>query len=253
MKVAGIPPERIVLLGQSLGTAVASAVALNFADPTSKLLLHLDDAEAKSATDNPHQISAPTAFAGVILVAPFSNIPSLLTTYRISGLVPLLLPLRPFPSVVKKLTSEVLDQWPSALRLQAYYQALTANPKLLSGAGEKASADGQKSSREMGALQIVHAVDDMDISYRETEYICARVVGPGKECVNGSGGATLFELKTEGTPRFRFEIVDHGGEVRSCGDSSRKFTDTSLGHNRLITYSPVSLAIVRAFEDFPGE
>ncbi|KAK5004087.1 hypothetical protein LTR28_009360, partial [Elasticomyces elasticus] len=35
--VAGIPPDRIVILGQSLGTAVASAVALRFADPASDL------------------------------------------------------------------------------------------------------------------------------------------------------------------------------------------------------------------------
>jgi abhydrolase domain-containing protein 12 len=208
--VAGIPPERIVLLGQSLGTAVSSAVALNFVDPSHELIPRSKD-ESSPLLDNVQQIAKPTAFAGVILVAPFSSLPSLLLTYRLGGLVPLLLPLRPFPVLSTALTSRMTDKWPSAKRLAAYYRAFESNPDLLKSA---VGHDGQTEQRDMGMLQIIHAKTDMDISFHQTEMICAEVFGDdtASEYVAGKDDL-LLDMKAEDRPRVRVQIVEHGGKL----------------------------------------
>jgi abhydrolase domain-containing protein 12 len=209
-KVAGIPPERIVLLGQSLGTAVSSAVALNFVVPTHELIPKIND-DSSPLLDNAQHIAKPTVFAGVILVAPFSSLPSLLLTYRLGGLVPLLLPLRPFPMVGTALTSRMTDKWPSAKRLAAYYHAFKSNPELLK---PMVAHDGQAEKRDMGMLQIIHAKTDMDISYHQTEMICAEVFGDdtSSEYVAGEGDL-LLDVKEQDRPRVRVQIVEHGGKL----------------------------------------
>lgn len=211
MHVAKVPPEQIVILGQSLGTAVASAVALNFADPSSALIPRV----LQDATYSPElsrDISVPTTFAGVILVAPFSSLPSLMLTYRIGGLLPILAPLRPFPWLADALTSRMTDTWPSADRLQAWRQAMVANPKLLVNKVDELSGDGSHTSREMGTLQVIHATNDMDISYRQTELICQRILGDSARCITGSNGAAVVDIKDKGAPRMRFQILEHGGK-----------------------------------------
>jgi abhydrolase domain-containing protein 12 len=208
--VAGIPPERIVLLGQSLGTAVSSAVALNFVDPSHELIPQGND-DSSPLLDNAQKISKPTAFAGVILVAPFGSLPSLLLTYRLGGLVPLLLPLQPFPVVGTALTSRMTDKWLSAKRLAAYYRAFESKPDLLKSVVGHA---GQTEQRAMGMLQIIHAKTDMDISYHQTEMICAEVFGDDatSEYVAGEGDL-LLDVKEQNRPRVRVQIVEHGGKL----------------------------------------
>ncbi|TVY44422.1 Monoacylglycerol lipase ABHD12 [Lachnellula cervina] len=70
MNVAGIPPSRILVFGQSLGTAVSIAVSEHFALQ-----------------------SPPVLFAGTVLVAPFVDVMSLMATYRVAGAIPLVSPL----------------------------------------------------------------------------------------------------------------------------------------------------------------
>ncbi|KAF2765682.1 alpha/beta-hydrolase [Teratosphaeria nubilosa] len=216
MNVVGVPPERIVILGQSLGTAVGSAVALNFAEPGSGLI----PAEAKESRE-------PVVFKGVVLVAPFSSLPSLLLTYRIGGILPILLPLRPFPWLGGMLTAKVEDQWRTAERLAAYYRAVAATPRLLE------SGDGKGS--KMGSLQIFHSRRDRDISVAQTGMICERVFegeeGKGLECVNGSVETGVLDVEGEGRFRVRFEVLEFGG------------------HNRIVTHTPVAIGVLRAFED----
>jgi abhydrolase domain-containing protein 12 len=67
LNVAKVPPSRILIFGQSLGTAVNMAVAEHFA------MQH-----------------DPVIFAGHILVAPFVDLPTLATTYKIAGILPIL-------------------------------------------------------------------------------------------------------------------------------------------------------------------
>jgi predicted peptidase len=92
MEVAKVPSDRIVILGQSLGTAVTAGVVERF---------------ARRGID----------FAGVVLVAGFTSMPNLLAEYSIAGYIPLLSPLKSHPSLQKYLISYVVDTWESAARL----------------------------------------------------------------------------------------------------------------------------------------
>jgi abhydrolase domain-containing protein 12 len=215
LETAQISPDRIVILGQSLGTAVASAVALNFIDPENELLPQnnisrsLEPILSRQNAALPKQ--TPTLFASVILVAPFYDLPSLLLTYRLGGLVPLLAPLRPFPWLGRALTSRMIDQWPTAKRLAAYTRATSASPHLLQ-LRELIDYSGG-TDREMGVLQIIHAKSDMDISFHQTEMICAGIFGEERasEFVAGEDGL-LVDVRDEGRVRVRVRIVEHGGE-----------------------------------------
>ena len=229
LDVAKVPPERVVLLGQSLGTAVASAAALRFADRGHDLFLPAssgkgDDETTGLLAHGGAQRQART-FAGIVLVAPFSSLPSLLLTYRIGGFLPVLLPLRPIPPLARLLTSQMTDKWPTADRLAAYYSGLANSPKI-HGAHD----------RRMGKLQIIHAVNDADISYHQTEIICQRMFGDagGKamRCVDGSKARTVLDVRDEGKVGVRLEILEHGGksvDSDGCNDyfgGSRRTTLT---------------------------
>lgn len=115
-----IPPSRILLLGQSLGTAVASATAEKFSREKG------------------------IEFAGVVLVASFSSLPTMLANYALGGVVPLLKPLGIVPMLLRGVLGFVVDEWKTLDRL----------------AGLAAQ------TRERGGrlrLSLVHAADDRDI------------------------------------------------------------------------------------------
>ena len=118
LQVAKLPPDRIVLVGQSLGTAIASGVAQHFSAELS------------------------IEFRGLILVAGFSDLVKLLTTYSIVGFVPVLKPLRPYPVIQKFFADRVKDTWHTAGRL----------------------ADLARNSKSLN-LFLIHAKDDFDIPW----------------------------------------------------------------------------------------
>ncbi|THW08881.1 alpha/beta-hydrolase, partial [Aureobasidium pullulans] len=197
----GIPPSRIVILGQSLGTAVASAVGLSFADPTSELL--------------PQPIVGATAekavFRSIILVAPFSSLPDLLLSYRIGGLIPVLAPLRSSRFLVSMISKYILDTWPSGLRLNAYVSAAASIGSKNNGAGN---------------VHILHARDDQDIAFAQTEKLFATATGREVEVLPLGARDTAAKGKVD----VRVEMLQYGM------------------HNRVVTYAPVGLAVMRAFE-----
>ncbi|PBP16793.1 Glycylpeptide N-tetradecanoyltransferase [Diplocarpon rosae] len=125
MHVAQVPPERIVIVGQSLGTAVTSAVVEHFAEQGAD-------------------------FAGVVLVAGFMSISSLLTQYSILGFVPILAPFGRHPALQRLLASFVVDEWPSERRI----------------------ANFARLSRRM-RLFIVHSKDDPEIPWTQSEGLFA--------------------------------------------------------------------------------
>ncbi len=122
MDVAHIPPERIVLQGQSLGTAVATAVAEYFSVE--------------------HDID----FKALILVAAFSDIPTLMATYAIYGVFPVLSPLRPYPFLQRLFISYIQETWFTATRLEH----LARRSKHLH-------------------LHLIHAKDDWDIPWSHSD------------------------------------------------------------------------------------
>lgn len=102
--VARIPPSRILIFSQSIGTAVSLAVSEHFALQ-----------------------SPPVVFAGTILVAPFVDVATLVATYRIAGSIPLLSPLARFPLLFDYLGTFIRDKWLSKDRIAGYIRANEAN------------------------------------------------------------------------------------------------------------------------------
>lgn len=102
--VARIPPSRILIFSQSIGTAVSLAVSEHFALQ-----------------------SPPVVFAGTILVAPFVDVATLVATYRIAGSIPLLSPLARFPLLFDYLSTFIRDKWLSKDSIAGYIRANEAN------------------------------------------------------------------------------------------------------------------------------
>jgi abhydrolase domain-containing protein 12 len=104
MNVAGIPPSRILIFAQSMGTAVSIAVSQHLALQ-----------------------SPPVVFAGTILVAPFVDIGTLVATYQLGGTVPILSPLVRIPLVFNYLRGFIRDKWLSKDYITRYVRVNEAN------------------------------------------------------------------------------------------------------------------------------
>lgn len=168
-----IPPERIVLLGQSLGTAVSAAVAERFAFGSP------DPAAVQPA------ISDPEPFAGVILLASFSNLPNLVESYSLKGLTPpMLSPLMGYPRVQAWVKRHIVDTWDTAARVAR----LTG---VASGASDAASVD-----RGLD-LAIIHAKNDVEIPWYEGRRVWVAATG---ENVKDAPGRVVYQRKDANGP-----------------------------------------------------
>ncbi|KAL8917649.1 MAG: hypothetical protein Q9208_007830 [Pyrenodesmia sp. 3 TL-2023] len=177
MDIAGIPPERIVLVGQSLGTAVAAAVAEQFA-----------------------RVSR-IEFAGIVLIASFSDMPTLLLTYSISGLIPILSPLKPYPALQKWFLRYVRETWQTSLRIAS----LVRNSKKVN-------------------LHLIHAKNDFDISWKHAEslfYTAANATtasGMSLKQIDGAKfhqdlgeGGWIDSWNSDGMKKISKHMVRYGG------------------------------------------
>ncbi|KAE8152863.1 Alpha/Beta hydrolase protein [Aspergillus avenaceus] len=217
-----IPPSRIVITGQSLGTAVSAAVSERFAfgspDPTA----------IQPAVKNPEP------FAGVILIASFSNVPSLLHSYSVKGFTPpILSPIKGYPRAQNWTKSRVIDRWDTAARVAR-----------LTGVGPTAQNDSALGYANKGLdLTIVHAYNDGEIPWYEGRLVWVAATGerskdaPGrlvhqKKDPNGPGEVLIWENGQSGSSvkSVRWERVPYGG------------------HNRVATFSVAALAVLRSFE-----
>ena len=132
MEVAQIPPSRIVLFAQSIGTAVAVSVA--------------------------HRIATrpdPVLFSGMVLVAPFADVELLTSTYRLAGTVPLLSPIARFPSLLALLNSLIMAKWPTKDTISKFVQICENLP------GDSLKYD----------ISIIHAEDDYDIPWTHSQKV----------------------------------------------------------------------------------
>jgi len=181
LEVAQIPPERIVIFGQSLGTAVSVAVAEHFI------------------------LERQIEFAGIILVAGFSDIPTLMLSYYVGGIVPILAPLRPYPSIQQFFADRIRETWYTTRRLAN----LVRHSKYLS-------------------LDLIHAMNDFDIPWSHCDtlfHAAANATVHGgmatKQIDNsktkrdlGEGGRvstwTAASPRNDGMIRIRQEIVRYG-------------------------------------------
>lgn len=215
------PASRTVLLGQSLGTAVTAASALYFTDPSSSLL----PSDITPPTPAP---KTPESFAGIVLVAPFPNLPELLKTYKIKGIIPILSPLGPYPRIANYLSTKILDHWPTLPRLQALLSISSI-------------------SKTPIHISILHARNDQDIPFRlsellyndlETSFLGEENVVSSEERRSIQGGERVkrgaFAYRNvenaEGSKSVELEIVRYGG------------------HNEVVGWSQVALAVRRAWK-----
>lgn len=179
MHVAGIPASRIIIMGQSLGTAVTSAVGEHFA---------LQGIE----------------FAGIILIAGFSSLPTLLSSYAAAGFIPVLSPLRAIPPLLRFFQSFIVDKWKSADRL-AHVVSLT-----------------QTRLR----LTFIHAKNDIEIPCHESDKLFKSAAGATlheeldddkfsswkeKRTLQRDDGTFIATANAEPDITIREELVPYGG------------------------------------------
>lgn len=93
--------------------------------------------------------SSPVVFAGAVLVASFVDVPTLASTYRVAGSIPIISPLARFPALFNSLRAFIRDEWPSKDRVAKYVGANEFN-------------------REKCQLTLIHAEDDYDIPFDHT-------------------------------------------------------------------------------------
>ena len=202
LNVANIPPSRIVIFSQSLGTAVNLAVSKHYS-----------------------QQSPPVVFAGAILVAPFADVPRLISTYKIVGTIPLLSPLAKFPVLFNYLQGFIRDKWPSKERIAQYVRANEAN--------------GTKYR-----LTIIHAEDDWDVPWHHTPVLYWHAVN-----ASVSAGIGYEELQRE--------KLDASVDLGAAGSVMEWKTDhgvireeilkTGL-HDVIMGYPVITMAVMRSFE-----
>lgn len=209
----GIPPSRIVILGQSLGTAVSSAVALHFANPVAaenhlpheasfEALSTEELANVENTAELENVVQKPIDFAAVILVASFSSLPKLLLNYRIGGFLPLLSPLRPYPRFQKFFLGQLHDTWNTSSRLTALTSTIVKSP--------------DRSLR----LHILHARNDWDIPWRSGEENFQRAEEALFPALNPNEEGELEKVEGTGV-KISGEIEDNQRKEVWLGESKR--------------------------------
>jgi abhydrolase domain-containing protein 12 len=202
MNVAGIPPSQILIFGQSMGTAVSIAVSKHLAvqDP-------------------------PIVFAGTVLVAPFVDVATLVSTYRVAGTIPILSPVARFPFLFKYLQRFIRDNWLSKDCIAQYIRANELN-------GEKYR------------ITIIHAEDDFDIPWHHSQLVFWHAVNASMPA--GISYDDLEQKKLDskadlGAAGSMMEWRTDNGVIRE------EMLKTGL-HDVIMGYPVVTMAVMRFFE-----
>ncbi|KAL8636498.1 MAG: hypothetical protein Q9228_006112 [Teloschistes exilis] len=191
MDAAKIPPDRIILVGQSLGTAVAAAVAEHYVQ------------------------ESQVEFAGTVLIAAFSDLPTLLLTYSIGGIVPILSPMRPYPSLQRFFSRYLRDTWHTSNRV----------------------GNLVRMSRKVN-LYLFHSRDDFEIPWKHSEMLFYAAA-------NATSSSNLSSKHIDGM-KFQQDLQE-GGIIESWNAGGMKKISKHVvrygGHNRVTTYPCVALAV----------
>jgi abhydrolase domain-containing protein 12 len=224
-QTAGVPPERIVVFGQSLGTAVALA-----------LVHHLATAVPPAER---------VYFAGVVLVAPLVDVERLTESYRVAGTIPLLSPLARFPRLLRFFNGLVWTKWSSGVKVAEFVHHCEREANQGRRTVSASRDVGLETERARYHITMIHAKDDYDIPWTHTEQLYWHAVNASlpqgirydeleqeKDKVRqplGAGGWVVERATEQGV--LREEIVEFGL------------------HDRLMSYPVVSLAVWRAFNN----
>jgi abhydrolase domain-containing protein 12 len=169
--------------------------------------------------------SPPTVFAGTVLVAPFVTVPTLVSTYRVAGTIPILSPLRRFPPLFEYLLRFIRDKWLTNERIMEMVRMNEVN-------------------KEKYRLTIIHAEDDWDVPSHHSELLFWHAV-------NGlvPAGITYEELD-----RKKAEMqVDLGAagtimEWRTEHGMIREEILKSGLHDVIMGYPIITMAVMRHFQ-----
>ena len=201
VNIAGIPASRILVFGQSIGTAVTLAVSEHY------------------ASQNP-----PIVFAGAVLVAPFADVATLVSTYSVAGTIPILSPFARFPILFNYLNTLIKDKWLSKDRIAQYVRANEANGKKYH-------------------LTIIHAEDDWDIPWHHTEIIFWHAVN-----ATSSRGINYEELEaTKLVTRTHLEAAGSVTEWRTDNGVIREEILKTGLHDVIMGNSIIAMAVLRIF------
>ena len=164
-------------------------------------------------------------FAGTVLVAPFVNIATLASTYRVAGIIPILSPLAKFPPLFNYLKRFIRDKWSGEDHIAQYVRVNEANG-------------------ETYRITIIHAEDDYDIPYYHTLALfwCA---------VNASvpAGMCYDELELR-KPESKTDLGAAGSVMEWRTDNGvirEEILKTGL-HDVIMAYLVITMAVMRSFE-----
>ena len=202
INIAGISPSRILIFGQSLGTAVSMGVSRHLALQPS-----------------------PIVFAGTVLVAPFVDVVTLVSTYRVAGTIPILSLLTKFPFLLNYLQRFIWDKWSTKESIAQYIRANEANGKKY-------------------RLTIIHAQDDYDIPWHHTPIIFWYAVnasvptGVGYDDLEHRKLESKIDLGAAGSvTEWRTEHVVIREEILRTGL-----------HDIIMGYPVITMAVMRSLE-----
>lgn len=217
LKTTRIPPERIVLLGHSLGTAVVSGVAHHYAKQLG------------------------IEFAGLILCAAFTNSGNAFSSYSIGGLIPVLAPVKLSPALQSWFSGRMHDTWRSDDRLADLARKSTMRIKALTLGRWVACTDADEDSGMCLNLQLVFVVaeDDSTMPWDQTEELFKSTLRAATEATS-AGDDSVVNLKVvdmgeagkqevfwqAGSMRIQKTVAKHGGKRRS--DSLRPAAGSNI-------------------------
>ncbi|KAL6243637.1 hypothetical protein RBB50_009630 [Rhinocladiella similis] len=208
LETAGIPSERIVIFGQSLGTAVSVALAHHLALQ-----------------------SPPVLFAGIVLVAPLADVELLTRTYRVAGTIPLLGPVARIPYALPFFNKFIVTKWPSKDKLSAFIQHC-----------DSAKLGNRQKKYD---ITLIHAQDDYDIPWVHSEILFWHAVNAMRYPNSNLSFDELEDIKA--TKRSELGAGGWEVDWRGKGGITREQVVKHGLHDRIMSYPIVSLAVARAF------
>lgn len=211
METAGISSNRILLLGQSLGTAVATAVAEHFISVQPKM-----------------------EFAGLMLCAAFTTAPNVFMDFALLGKVPLLAPLKVFPPAVAWFKRQYKDTWNTSDRLVTLvHRSDRLRLTLLHATGDKVIP-----WRHCESLFYVTA------SAASGRELTRAEIDDKKQTYDLGEGGWLCKWDI-GDKTIKQRIVKYGGKNNSYSSETHA---NLIGHDTIMRWEPVALLVLRSFD-----
>ena len=171
----------------------------------------------------------PVIFAGHIMIAPFVDVPTLVTTYKIAGTIPILSPVAQYPILFNFLSSQIRETWSTKTRIANYVRR-------------------SEQSLNKYRITLIHAEDDYDIPWEHTPTLFSHAV-------NATNADGIEDA------RVRSWKLEEGDDIGAAGHVAHWRTDSGVISEYLLKYglhdvmmgSPaVSLAAMDIFEAREG-